>query len=330
MDNNAIQKPPRVYWHRGQYQYKASAADRKDGFKAWTPLGPDLEKAITKYDQLHRLENEPLGSVNWLIDWYMNEIAPGILSERTIVDRRACFKKLKTYFKDTDASRLKPHHIQKYVSERAKEAPRRAVMEYVSLSQVFRFARRWGFVVDNPATDIFLPKTPPRDRYVTHEELQTFVQMNDSWAGPMALLGYALGQRLSDILALTYDAKELIFKTQKTKKRACIQVTPYLERLIRRINPDVQVGDLIVKNAKGGKYDAVSFGHRWRRAMGKFVEAGGERFTFHDLKAKFVTDSQSLGLDPQKQALHDNPSTTKIYLRSRETTKVQSLVFKEP
>ena len=102
-------------------------------------------------------------------------------------------------------------------------------------------------------------------------------------------------------------------------------MTPYLERLIRRINPGVQKGELIVKNVNGGSYDRSSFGHRWRRAMGKFVEAGGERFTFHDLKAKFVTDSQSLGLDPQKQALHDNPSTTKIYLRSRETTNVISL-----
>lgn len=61
--------------------------------------------------------------------------------------------------------------------------------------------------------------------------------------------------------------------------------------------------------------------------MDRFVKEGGERFTFHDLKAKFVTDSQTLGLDPVKQALHDNPRTTKVYLRNRETTEVTSLEF---
>ena len=63
--------------------------------------------------------------------------------------------------------------------------------------------------------------------------------------------------------------------------------------------------------------------------MDRFVKEGGERFTFHDLKAKFVTDSQTLGLDPVKQALHDSPKTTQIYLRNRETTKVESLEFME-
>ena len=317
MSETLVNKPQRVYWHRGQYQYKASAADRKNGFKAWTPLGPDLATAIEKYDRLHRLDNEHIGSVNWLIDWYMEEIAPAILSERTMTDRKACFKKLKVYFKDTDASRLKPHHIQQYVSRRATEAPRRARMEYVSLSQVFRFARRWGFVAENPATDIFLPKTPPRDRYVTHDELQTFVKMNDSWAGPMALLGYALGQRLSDILALTYNSNELIFKTQKTKKRACIQMTAYLERLIRRINPKVEKGELIVLNQAGGAYDRHSFGHRWRRAMNRFVEAGGERFTFHDLKAK-IADGKN-----NKDRLHGkNDSTLHVCFAISSTQEI--------
>ena len=141
----------------------------------------------------------------------------------------------------------------------------------------------------------------------------------------MALLGYALGQRLGDILALTYDDKRLVFKTQKTKKRASISMTPYLRSVIETINPDIQEGELIIKNANGEEYNRHSFGHRWRRCMDRFIEAGGERFTFHDLKAKFVTDSQTLGLDPVKQALHDNPRTTKVYLRNRETIEVTSL-----
>ena len=75
----------------------------------------------------------------------------------------------------------------------------------------------------------------------------------------MALLGLRIGQRLGDILALTYDDKQLVFKTQKTKKRAVIEMTPYLRSLIEALNPQIQQGELIVKNANGDPYNAVSF-----------------------------------------------------------------------
>lgn len=322
-----MEKPKRVYWHRNQWHYKPTPVERERGLKYWEPLGTDLDKARDKLRRLRLIEQEEdsTDTFVWLANWYMTEIAPDRLSKRTITDRMGCIRKLFKTFAHRKYQDIEPHEIQQHIIDRAKVAPRRAKMEYTTIQQIYRWAIRFGLADRNPASDLWTPPQRPRDRYVTHEELQTFCDLNPEWGGPMALLGYALGQRLGDILALTYDDKQLVFKTQKTKKRAAIDMTPYVRRLIEQINPGIEAGELIVKNANGQEYDRHSFGHRWRRCMDRFVEAGGERFTFHDLKAKFVTDSQTLGLDPVKQALHDSPKTTQIYLRNRETTKVESL-----
>lgn len=324
-----MEKPKRVYWHKNQWQYKPTAIELERGLKHWEPLGTDLDKVPGKLERLRLISREETSqqSFTWLANWYMTEVAPKRLAPRTVQDRFACIKQLLKTFADWNYQTIEPHHVQKHIMDRAETAPRRAKMEYSTMQQIYRWAIRYGYANRNPASDLWTPPERPRDRYVTHEELDTFCRLNPDWGGPMALLGYALGQRLGDILALTYDNKQLVFKTQKTKKRAVIEMTPYLRSLIETLNPQIQEGELIIKNANGDPYNAVSFGHRWRRCMNRFIAAGGERFTFHDLKAKFVTDSQTLGLDPVKQALHDSPKTTQIYLRNRETTEVESLRF---
>lgn len=322
-----MEKPKRVYWHKNQWQYKPTAIELERGLKHWEPLGTDLDKVPGKLERLRLISREETSqqSFTWLANWYMTEIAFKRLAPRTVQDRLACVKQLLKTFADWSYQTIEPHHVQKHIIDRAEVAPRRAKMEYTCIQQIYRWAIRYGYANRNPASDLWSPPERPRDRYVTHDELQAFCVINSEWGGPVALLGYALGQRLGDILALTYDDKRLVFKTQKTKKRASISMTPYLRSVIETINPDIQEGELIIKNANGEEYNRHSFGHRWRRCMDRFVAAGHERFTFHDLKAKFVTDSQTLGLDPVKQALHDNPRTTRVYLRSRETIELTSL-----
>ena len=322
-----MDKPKRVYWHQNQWMYKSTDDERRRGMKAWIPLGTDLESAAARLQREKLPELEPPGTFAWLADWYLTEIAPDHLAPRTLLDRTQCVKNLVAAFPKIAAHKIAPHNVQEYIYLRMRTSPRRAKMEYTTMSQIYRWGIRFGYVSVNPAVDLYTPPEKPRDRYVTHEELAAFVECNPTWGGPVGLFGYAVGQRLGDILALNYHPDVLIFRTQKTGKRARIQMTPYLNHLIEQINPDIQEGELIVKNANGQPYDRHSFGHRWRRCMDKFVAAGYERFTFHDLKAKFVTDSKELGLDPVAQALHDNPRTTKVYLRNRETTEVASLVF---
>jgi len=317
--------PPRVYWHQNQYQYKSSPGERSLGMKSWIALGTDPSGLTDKLNSLKLPSRPTVNSFSWLADWYLRQIAPKHLSSRTILDRSECVKRLNEAFGQERLDSITPAAMQRYIYRRAEMAPRRASMEYSTLKQIYRWACRFGLADSNPATDLWAPPDRPRDRYVSHEELTLFDSLSPLWGGPVALLGYSLGQRLSDLLALRFDETELTFTTQKTRKRARIIMTDELLLLIKRVNPDVQPGELIVTNTNGESYNRHSFGHRWRRCMKRFIEAGGQRFTFHDLKAKFVTDSQSAGLDPVIQALHDNPRTTRIYLRSKESTVVTAL-----
>ena len=321
------QLPKRVYWRRNCYQYKATDLDRLHGMTAWVRLSPDPDEAIDAYYQLKRIASSDQKTLGWLLDWYLKEIACD-LRPRTRLDKAAHVRHIKNRIGGAVVSLIRPSDIQKYVFARSKESPNQAKQELSTISQAFRWGRRFGYVSENPANDIATPRITSRDLYVTDSELRLFVAVNPEWGGSVALLGYALGQRLSDFLALRYASDALELQTQKTMRKARIEMTPELETLIRRLNPSVRAGDLIIANRFGAPFDRSSFHQRWQPCMRCFEHAGGKRFHFHDLKAKFVTDSEAVGLDPQKQALHDNRKTTEIYLRNRGFEKVVSLAYR--
>lgn len=317
--------PERVYWHRGCYQYKSTELDRASGMKAWVRLGSTISEAIVSYRSLNRVTPGPPKSVGWLLRWYLSEIAVQ-LRERTLEDKRRHVLRITERIGDLNADAVRPADIQRYVFARGKESPHQAKQELSTISQAFRWGRRFGLVEFNPAIDIAAPRIQNRDRYVTDEELALFCSVNDGWGGYVAMLAYATGQRLSDLLALRFSDDALALTTSKTNRKATIVLTEGLRAIIEGLRPGIESGQLIVINRYGEPFTRTSFHQRWQICMRRFEAAGGERFHFHDLKAKFVTDSERAGLDPQIQALHDSPRTTKIYLRNRAPSEVRSLV----
>src|SRR3954449_9223015 len=60
-------------------------------------------------------------------------------------------------------------------------------------------------------------------------------------------------------------------------------------------------------------YTDAGFKAMWNRVQVKWAESGGERFTFHDIRAKALTDAKRLGLDAQALAGHTSSATTAHY-----------------
>lgn len=48
---------------------------------------------------------------------------------------------------------------------------------------------------------------------------------------------------------------------------------------------------------QGKPYSDTGFKAMWNRVQVKWAESGGQRFTFHDIRAKALTDAKRLGLD---------------------------------
>ena len=63
----------------------------------------------------------------------------------------------------------------------------------------------------------------------------------------------------------------------------------------------------------------------WNRVQIKWAEFGGERFTFHDIRAKALTDAKRLGLDAQALAGHSSATMTEHYIKQREFKRVTPL-----
>jgi len=56
----------------------------------------------------------------------------------------------------------------------------------------------------------------------------------------------------------------------------------------------------------------------WNRVQLKWAESGGQRFTFHDIRAKALTDAKSL-------AGHATSSMTDHYIKQREYKRILPL-----
>jgi integrase len=57
----------------------------------------------------------------------------------------------------------------------------------------------------------------------------------------------------------------------------------------------------------------------------KFAVSGAERFTWHDIRAKFLTDADRQGEDAQAIAGHANRSMTERYIKAQRIEVVEPL-----
>lgn len=76
---------------------------------------------------------------------------------------------------------------------------------------------------------------------------------------------------------------------------------------------------------QGKPYSDTGFKAMWNRVQVKWAESGGQRFTFHDIRAKALTDAKRLGLDAQSLAGHASLAMTEHYIKQRDYKRVISL-----
>ena len=81
----------------------------------------------------------------------------------------------------------------------------------------------------------------------------------------------------------------------------------------KTLNPNAPVpikgGPYLLHDKKGLTIQKNAFDTAWQRLMKKHVEQGGERFTFHDLKAAGITRHKS------NHGGHRSEKMRKVYVR---------------
>lgn len=313
--------PPRLYVYQGK---------RRSTYYTITPanerinLGHDL---IDAKRQLIDLEaGRPVaGTIGELLDRYMQEVSPK-KAPATHKDEKASKAFLTKVFGKMRPQDVRPVHVARYLDERGKTAPVRANREKALFSHVYSMAMRWGIVDFNPCKGVTRNTETPRDRLVTDRELCSFIAHSaggetGTLLALTAWLAYLTSQRRGDLLKLRLDRiidDGILIQQGKTGAKVLVEWTPKLRECVAELRtiPRPVRGMYLICNKAGQPYTDSGFKALWGRAMTAWVDAGGERFHFHDLRAKAVTRMVEDGRKAQDLSGHASEAmVSKVYDR---------------
>jgi integrase len=309
--------PPRMRYKHGAYYY--------DHNPKWEWLSRDLKEAKLKWAQIEADAAVPQkDSFEAAARLYQAELLPH-KAMATQQLHNICIRGLIQSFGHMKLSSIAPHHI--YQCMDANPAKVSANRELSVMSCIFQLAIRKGLINANPCRQVTRNPEMPRDRYVEDTEFQAVKALASPQMQAIMDLAYMTAMRRGDILSLRMDAitEDGIRVTQsKTGKRQIIEWTPALLDCVNRLKAfGPPLRPTLVCTRRGKQYTPNGFWAMWRRPMMKAITQGVKRFSFHDIRAKALTDAQQQGLDPQRLAGHTTAQQTATYLRSKTIDRIQ-------
>lgn len=223
-------------------------------------------------------------------------------------------------FGDLPFNGITTGRLQRYLDKRTEEgAPVAGNKEIGFLSVVYNWHKRRDHVTVNPTIGIKKNGTKPRDRYVTDEEYQVFSALakESSWyIFPMMEVAYLCRARRIEILSLEkahVTDEGLLLNRVKGSKSQIIAWTPRLKAAIDIfLKQNTRQAKWLIHDDGGAKITDSAFKSTWQRLQVQFSEMGYSRFTFHDLKAKGVSDFDG---DKLVASGHKTQSMVNVYDR---------------
>jgi hypothetical protein len=340
-DKNNIGLPKHWRYNHGAYYYVVPVSKRPFFDKGTVKLGKTLQDAHAAFAQLTDAhEFDSVLTISDLCDRYQTEVLP-LNKTRTQELKLRSLKVIRRVFDKSPVHLIQPQHVYKFHAHREKESGNRTARADVEvLRHLYTCAVQWGVINRHPFRgEVRLSKNPPRDRYVSDKELQTFYRdfANDKIRAYIDLK-LATGLAVQDILTIrATDLSEDGVHVHRKKtigrgsKKKVYQWDPagLLKKVVQDIHAahsDHRESEYLFHTRSGKGYyptnaDGSAAGKpdgwnsMWQRRMKLFAEAGNIRFTDHDLRAKAASDTSlqhaRLMLD------HTNEETTeRIYRRA--------------
>lgn len=184
-----------------------------------------------------------------------------------------------------------------------------------------------GALDRNPIREVRQRREEARDRYVTDDEVDAFLKhctpLLKAYVGLKLLTGLRQGQLL-ELRVSDWDGERLKVAGRK-RGRSAIYSGDGLKEAVEAalaVRKGKFPATTLFCTRRGQQYTGDGFRALWQYAMAKYVEAGGERFTEHDLRAKVASDSDTLDV-AQARLQHQSRSTTnRVYRRAPAKVEV--------
>lgn len=306
MPKGVFFRPSGYYWKPGGTTEKLAPADSTKA-EVWVAYEKVIEgrKNMLTFSQLWKK--------------FLNSTDYADLAPRTQKDYLAHEKYLLAVFGEAEAKSIKPEHVRRYMDARGKKSRVQANHEHSSMSRVYRWGYQRGFVPGNPCVGVDKYPKPQRDRYITDEE---YLAIYDCATDPVKAameIAYLCAARVSDVLKMDWNQimdKGIFIQQGKTGVK---QIKAWTDRLHSAVNLCRKSGEdgAVIKTMYGERYSYKGFNEAWRKARNAAAEKIDRPLdcTFHDLKAKGISDYEGSGRDKQKFSGHKTESQVLVYDR---------------
>ncbi|HAJ7159815.1 TPA: integrase [Escherichia coli] len=312
--------PPRVYRGKSKYEFHPASG----GSINLCPLDSPISLVWAKYEEALN-ETQQKNNLAGLINDFFNCADFYNLSSETQKDYRKYSKKLLPVFGKMDPDALKPQHIRMYMDKRGVSSPTQANREKSFLSRVYSWAYERGIVKGNPCKGVRQFKETARDRYVTDEEYCAVYDAACDVVKAAMEISYLCLSRQGDVLALQRSQllpEGIFIRQNKTDAK---QIKGWTARLRAAVNLALSLpvkpgfsSVYLIHQLDGSRYTRDGFNSRWRQAKESAAEKYPDLnldFTFHDLKAKGVSDLKGTLQEKQQISGHKTITQTARYDR---------------
>ncbi len=309
-------------------------------------LGHDRVAAIRRVlDMTGQLDET--GTLKWVWERWTDEHRPAPrwkkLGDGTKSDYRLAWKQLEKTFGKMLIGQIDAPMVARYVHIERADSPRRADIEKTLLSNLFKYGITLGVCKVNATIGVephgsesrtVAPKTDLLKRFLDWLAVQTPQRRIIAYAAEFASLG---GNRQIEFRPLTWmqvDRAAGEIRTFRAKQRGkkrdqvieVIGISPQMSLLLDKLEA-IRVDReclYVFPTRDRNQYTARGFQTLWQRSVHAAMKAGvlkaEDRFTFHDLRAYYVTlHKQKTGRLPD---IHKNPATTaQVYDRNKEVPR---------
>lgn len=331
--------PKYVYIRRGWYVYREYLGHGKLGKDIkLCPADAPVSELWQRYESLTCI-GAPSKTLDWLFAQYLASSQHAAKSEKT---RRDYEKnagtigktKLKTgeAFGQIDADRITPGVIRKYIDARKKTdgspAPVAANRETAFLSVCFAWAVERDLLKTNPCRDVRRNSEKPRTRYVTEAEYQQIYNQAAKWPHVQCAMefAYLCRMRLCEVLDLKQSDITDAGIHVRRRKGSRDNITTWSPRLDAAVKLSrslpmptaIPINPYLIRGLSGQRLTESGFQTLWQKLMIEAAEQGMERWTFHDLKARGVSDSDG---DKQQASGHKSAAMVATYDRKLAEVK---------
>jgi site-specific recombinase XerC len=309
--------PPRVYRGRSAFELKPVGG----GTIRLCDLTSQQSKVWKAYEDYMSIADSK-HTVNHLVSEFFDSADFRDLSAHTRKDYKKYSKRVLSAFGKMSAKSVKPMHVRKFMDILGQKSPVQANRHKAFFSRVYRWAFERGKVSSNPCQGVRQFKEKARDRYIEDYEYNAVYDNACLIVKAAMEISYICMARKADVVKLHRSQllEEGIYIQQgKTGKKQIKEWGPRLRKAIETANAiSPGVFSMFVLHQKTGHpFALTSFDQRWRKSIIRAREVTGLPldFTFHDIKAKAVSDFEGTIAEKQMASGHKTESQVQLYDR---------------